>query len=298
MKQDPQQLLKPEIINSVKGLALIARVTVDGYLSGLNHSRRVGMGMEFSQYRGYQPGDDMRLLDWKMLARSGRYYIKQSEVETNISVKFILDSSRSMLYQEEGLTKMDYVRVLVASLAYLAQNQGDAVGLFALNDHGLFSLYPRVQRQHFNRLLHGLINVSNEGKWPEDPRASEKLHDRSHKELICFITDMYENTTELTDIIKRLKTTRNEVVVFQVMGKAELEFNYRGTLTFEDLETGDRVKVNANDAREYYLKSIEELITNTKNTLLANGISYHLFRLDEPVSQALQVFLKKRSSLL
>lgn len=90
MKQDYQQLLRPEVINSVSGLALIAKVVVEGYLSGLNHSRRVGPGMEFSQYRGYEPGDDMRLLDWKMLARSGRYYIKQSEVETNIAVKFIL----------------------------------------------------------------------------------------------------------------------------------------------------------------------------------------------------------------
>lgn len=146
MKQDYKQLLKPEIINTVSGLALIARVTVDGYLSGLNHSRRVGPGMEFSQYRGYEPGDDLRLLDWKMLARSGRYYIKQSEVETNIAVKFILDSSKSMLHEENGLTKMDYVRVLVASLAYLSQNQGDAVGLFVLNDRHLHSLYPRVQK--------------------------------------------------------------------------------------------------------------------------------------------------------
>ena len=146
MKQDYRQLLKPEIINSVSGLALIARVTVDGYLSGLNHSRRLGPGMEFSQYRGYEPGDDMRLLDWKMLARSGRYYIKQSEVETNVSVKFILDSSKSMQHEEDGITKMDYVRVLVASLAWLAQGQGDAIGLFALNDQKLHALYPQVQK--------------------------------------------------------------------------------------------------------------------------------------------------------
>jgi uncharacterized protein (DUF58 family) len=197
VKQDYRQLLKPDVIGSVSGLALIARVVVDGYLSGLNHSRRLGPGMEFSQYRGYEPGDDMRLLDWKMLARSGRYYIKQSELETNIAVKFILDSSRSMLHEENSLSKMDYVRVLVASLAYLAQNQGDAVGLFALNDRNLHAIYPRVQKQHFNRLLQELIDIKNEGKWPADPKATEKLHDRSHKELIFFITDMYENTQNL-----------------------------------------------------------------------------------------------------
>lgn len=298
MKQDYHQLLKPEIINRVSGLALIAKVVVDGYLSGLNHSRRVGPGMEFSQYRGYEPGDDMRLLDWKMLARSGRYYIKQSEVETNIAVKFILDSSRSMLHEENGLTKMDHVRVLVASLAYLAQNQGDAVGLFSLNDSNLHSLYPRIQKQHFNRLLLELINIENEGKWPTDPRAAEKLHDRSHKELIFFITDLYENASEITDHITRLKTPRNEVVVLHIMGKNELDFDYKGTVTFEDLETGSRIKVNADEAKIKYLESLEVMIETAKSALLANGIGYHLFRLDQPMGETLQLMLKKRISLL
>ncbi len=298
MKQDYQQLLKPEIINTVSGLALIARVTVDGYLSGLNHSRRVGPGMEFSQFRGYEPGDDLRLLDWKMLARSGRYYIKQSEVETNIAVKFILDSSKSMLHEENGLSKMDYVRVLVASLAYLSQNQGDAVGLFALNDRHLRSLYPRVQKKHFNRLLLELINIKNEGKWPENPMASEKLHDRSHKEIIFFITDMYENTSELTNFINRLKTARNEVVVLHIMGKNELEFDYQGTVTFEDLETGAKMKVDAKEAKNAYLSSMEEMIKNTRDTLLAKGIDYQLFRLDEHLGEALQLFLRKRNNLM
>ena len=110
-----------------------------------------------------------------MLARSGRYYIKQSEIETNISVKFILDSSKSMLHEENNLTKMDYVRVLVASLSYLAQSQGDAVGLFALNDKHLHSVYPKVQKQHFNRLLLELLNINNDGK----------LSTRKKSELMC-----------------------------------------------------------------------------------------------------------------
>lgn len=298
MKQDYHQLLKPEIINSVSGLALIARVIVDGYLSGLNHSRRVGAGMEFSQYRGYEPGDDMRLLDWKMLARSGRYYIKQSEVETNIAVKFILDSSRSMLHEEKGLSKMDYVRVLVASLAYLSQNQGDAVGLFALNDKHLHSLYPKVQKQHFNRMLLELIHIKNEGKWPVNAKATEKLHDRSHKELIFFISDMHENASELTDIIKRLKTSRNEVVVLHIMGKSELNFDFKGTVTFEDLETGARIKVDAKEAKDQYIRSLEDSIGETKDTLLANNISYQLFNLEDPIGEALNIFLKRRTVLM
>lgn len=297
MKQDYRQLLKPEIINSISGLALIARVIVDGYLSGLNHSRRVGPGMEFSQYRSYEPGDDLRLLDWKMLARSGRYYIKQSEIETNISVKFILDTSASMLHTENGLSKMDHVRVLVASLAYLAQNQGDAVGLFSLNNKNLQSLYPKIQKQHFNRILLELINIKNEGNWPENQTALNKLHDRSHKELIFFITDLYEDNHELTSFIKRLKTSRNEVVVMHIMGKSELNFDYKGTITFEDLESGARMKVDAKEAKKNYLYSLQSTINITKNDLLANGISYQLFNMEDPIAESSQAFLKIRNKL-
>ncbi len=298
MRQDYHDLLKPEIVRSVSGLALISRMIVDGYMSGLNHSRRVGPGMEFSQFRSYQPGDDLRLLDWKMLARSGRYYIKQSEIETNIAIKFILDSSASMLHEENGLTKMDYARVLISTLAYLAQNQGDALGLFALNDKNLHSIYPKVQKQHFNRLLLELVNIKNEGKWPVNPTDSRKLHDRAHKELVFFVTDLYEHDRELTEFVKRLKTLKNEVVVFHIMGGDELEFSYAGDLTFEDLETGIKLKVNAEEAKKQYLQSMSKKISETKDLLLGNDISYHLFRLDDHIGEALELFLKKRSKLL
>lgn len=298
MKQDYRQLLKPEIINSVSGLALISRVVVDGHLSGLNHSRNLGSGMEFSQYRGYEIGDDMRLLDWKMLARSGRYFIKQSEIETNISVKFILDASKSMQHEEKGMTKMNFVRVLTASLAWLAQSQGDAVGLFALNEHNLHSLQARAPKKHFNRLLQELITIESKGKWPKDPNAFEKLHSRSQKELIFFISDLHEETSELTDVITKLKTSRNEVVVLHILGGNELEFNYEGALTFEDLETGTKLELDAEKARSNYLKSFEDSIKATKDILLVNAISYQLLRLDDPIGEALQLLLKKRTNLM
>jgi len=298
VKQDYRLLLKPEIINSVSGLALISRVVVEGHLSGLNHSRSLGSGMEFSQYRGYEVGDDMRLLDWKMLARSGRYYIKQSEIETNISVKFILDASKSMQHEEKGMTKMDFARVLTASLAWLAQSQGDAVGLFALNEHNLYALQARVQKKYFKRLLQELINIESRGKWPKDPQVFEKLHSRSQKELIFFISDLHEEASELTNVITRLKTSRNEVVVLHILGSDELEFNYKGALTFEDLETGTKLELDAEKARPSYLKSLEDSIKATRDILLSNAISYQLFRLDDPIGEALQLLLKKRTNLM
>ena len=297
MKQDYRQLLEPKIINSVSGLALIARVIVDGFLTGAHGSRRVGPGLEFSQYRGYQPGDDMRLLDWKMLARSGRYYIKESDIETHVAVKFIVDASASMLHQEKGLSKMDYVRVLVASLGHLAHQQGDAVGLFALNDSRLQSLHPTSHKQHYKRLLHELIEIKNTGSWPTNQNDIAKVHQRNHKELLFVITDMHEENTELTQWITALKTARNEVAVLQIMGKNELEFDYTGAMVFEDLETGKRVKVDAKHAKSSYTAAINTHLKTVKNTFLSNGIGFELFRCDALIDEALRLFLKKRIRL-
>ncbi len=277
---------------------MIARVVVEGYLSGLNRSRRVGAGLEFSQYRAYDPGDDLRLLDWKMLARSGRYYIKQSELDTHITVKFILDASKSMLHQENGLTKLDYAKVLIASLGSLAQNQGDKIGLFALNDRSLITVPPVLHKQQYTRFLHQLIAVEGTGKWPDNTLEFDKLHDRSRKELLFFITDMHEDAAELSSKIKGLKTKRNEVVVLQLMGKNELQFNYNGFLIFEDLETGTKVKVDAKSAKSNYLMAFKETMGVTKDMLLSNGIAHHLFTLEEPIDEALKLFLKQRTYLM
>ncbi len=298
MSTDYQDLLKPEIVSSVKHLELVAKVIVDGYLAGLNRSNRVGAGMEFSQYRSYEPGDDLRLLDWKMLARSGRYFIKQSEIETNISVKFILDASNSMQHREGNLSKIEYARVLIATLGYLAQTQGDAMGLFAVNDARLYSLYPRVQKQHFNRFLHQLIEIQPQGRWPQNSSETDSLHDRKHRELIIVVSDMYEEGSELLDFVKSQKTTRNEVILLQIMGGEELGMSYSGTVTLEDLETKDRIKVDPNTVKERYLENISNAIANVESELTEAEIAYSLFRLDEPVTEALNIFLKQRKNLL
>ncbi len=298
MKNSYHQLLKPEILKTVSGLNLIAKVIVDGFLSGLNTSKSVGTGMEFSQFRSYETGDDLRLLDWKMLARSGRYYIKQAEIETNITVKFVLDASQSMLHKEQDLAKMDYARVLIASLAHIAQNQGDAVGLFAVNQEKLYSVYPKVQRQHYNRLLQELLYVKNNGKWPKNLLAAQNLHQRNGKELLFFITDLYEEQKELTEFVKRLKTPRNEVVVLHLMGKKELEFAYKGMVTFEDLETGMKRKVDTKASKTAYLQAMDSLLKTVKDELLRKGISYYQFVLGAPMAEALQLFLKQRKRLL
>ena len=297
IKEDYKDLYKPDIINSISGLSLISRVVVDSFLTGLHKSRRVGTGIEFSQYRGYEAGDDLRLLDWKMLARSGKYVLKQAEVDTHISVKFIVDASASMSHSENDISKIDLAKVLVASLSKLAIQQGDAVGLLTLNGTSLEQLQPAVHKQHFNKLLYQLTTLENKGKWPAHIEI-EQLHDKRHKEIIFFITDLYEATEEITKVITNLKTSRNEVIVLHVMGNKELAFDYTGQVIFEDLETGQKRKVSTKDIRVAYLDKLNMSIKSIKETLLNSGINYELFYLNDHIGEALQLFLKKRQQLL
>ncbi|RYE04764.1 MAG: DUF58 domain-containing protein, partial [Sphingobacteriaceae bacterium] len=152
---------------AIKNLQLAAKTVIDGFMSGVNKSTVKGPGMEFNQYRSYQPGDDLRSLDWKMFARSDRYYIRESEVETSISVRFLVDASASMNHEDNGYKKSTYASYLTASLAYLANFQGDATGLYVLQNGGLFSLVPRQSMQHLNRLFYQLENLHPSGKFTE-----------------------------------------------------------------------------------------------------------------------------------
>ncbi len=297
MKEDYRQLLRLDIINSVSGLSLISRVIVDGYLSGLNKSLRVGAGMEFSQYRAYEPGDDLRLLDWKMLARSGRYYIKQSEVDTHIDVKFIIDASASMLHEENDILKSQFANVMIASLAHIAQRQGDAISLIAVNNKKLVHLPPATSKQHFNRFLYELLQVRPNGKWPTVVE-SHKIPRKGQKELIFIFTDFYESALEITDVIKQFKNSHNEVIIFHLLGRKELEFDYPGQVVFEDLETGLKTKVHTKEAKATYVSALNQSITSIRGEMLANGIQYNLFTLDNDIGDALRLFLKHRTKLL
>src|SRR5215218_6003472 len=150
------RLIEPKTLAAVKNLPLLAKTVVDGFMTGYNRSLKRGSGVEFSQYKSYQPGDDLRQLDWKMFARSDRYYIRESEVDTSIRVRFIVDASASMAHWDEHLSKMNYARFLVAALAYLAYTQGDAIGLYVLaedrpNKNRLVNLTPKHDTMHLQR---------------------------------------------------------------------------------------------------------------------------------------------------
>ncbi len=291
-----KELLNPSVLHTVSGLELVARIIVEGFMSGSNKSQSVGAGQEFSQYRSYQPGDDLRQLDWKMFARTERYYIKQAEIETNITVKFMLDASHSMAYTENGVSKMQYAKVMIAALAYLARKQSDTFGLYAVNDQQIKSVLPRFEQQQFLRFLTELIHVKSEGVW-EKGNSIEQLFDHHGKEMIIFVTDMYDETRDIHQFISRLKTLRNEVIVFHLLGKTESTFDYRGSFTFEDLETGTRTKVDSYSEQKAYQQRMQEWLEESRSWMLEKQINYNLVYLDQPVELVLQNFLAVRKRL-
>ncbi|MBX2945289.1 MAG: DUF58 domain-containing protein [Cyclobacteriaceae bacterium] len=293
MHAQVKSLLKPEILNTVNGLELIARIIVEGFMSGSNKSQSVGAGQEFSQYRNYEPGDDLRQLDWKMYARSERYFIKQADIETNITVKFMLDASNSMAYMEDGVSKLQFAKVMIAALAYLARKQSDTFGLYTVNEHNISVVQPRFEQQQFMRFLNELVKVKSEGTWKKG-NGLELLYDHHGKEMILFFTDLYDEQEDLFRFISRLKTPRNEVIVFHILGKHERDFDFEGSFTFEDLESNVRVKADTTIQRKEYTERVGGWIKQSRAWMLEKHINYQLVVMNDPIEQTLRDFLKIR----
>ncbi|MFZ5973179.1 MAG: DUF58 domain-containing protein [Bacteroidota bacterium] len=291
-----KELLKPEILNTVNGLELVAKIIVEGFMSGSNKSQSIGAGQEFSQYRGYEPGDDLRQLDWKMYGRTERYYIKQSEIETNITVKFMLDASRSMAYEEDGVSKFQYTKVMAAALAYLARKQSDTFGLYIVNNQQIRTIEPRFEQQQFLRFLNELILAKSESTWKKN-NGLDHLYNHHGKEMIVFFTDLYDEAGDLQQFISRLKTPRNEVLVFHLMGEKEKEMSYAGSFTFEDLETGQRMKVNTVEEQKRYAAQVSAWIADARSWMLEKQIGYHLVTMKDPVEKVLRNFLTVRKKM-
>jgi uncharacterized protein (DUF58 family) len=297
LKQTINDLLKPEILNTVSGLELVARAIVEGFMSGSNRSQSVGAGQEFSQYRNYEPGDDLRQLDWKMYARSERYYIKQSEIETNITVKFMLDASHSMAYEENGISKFMYAKVMTAALAYLAKKQSDTFGLFTVNEKNITMVHPRFEQQQFMRFINELVNVKSEGTWRKQ-NGIEQLFSQYGKEMIVFITDLYDEDGDLQKFITKLKTSKNEVIVFHLMGRHETELDFDGSFTFEDLESKARLKVDSRIQQKDYKSRVDNWLKNSRMWMLEKQINYQLVIMDQPIDNMLRDFLTARKRLI
>jgi len=290
-------LLDPKIMMSIKGLSLSAKTTIEGLMNGINKSQLKGAGMEFAQYRSYQPGDDLRMLDWKMFARSDRYYIRESEIETNINIRLLVDGTASMNHSDGAFTKIDYARYLAASLAYLANLQGDAIALDILQTKEVISLPAKNNYQHLHRLFYQLEQLQPEGKFMSTGHIKRFYNGAGRRELVICITDLYEEEGEIFTLLCQLSSLRHEVIIFHLLSRNELELDFKGYSSFEDLETGAMIDTDTVAIKKAYLSNINSYLENIKLKAMEVGVFYRQLCTDEPLEQAIRDFLKQRKKL-
>jgi uncharacterized protein (DUF58 family) len=291
------RLPDPKIIMAIKNLPLAAKTTIDGFMSGINKSKVKGPGLEFSQYRSYQPGDDLRQLDWKMYARSDRYYIRESEIETSISIRFLIDASASMDHEDNGYTKIEYARYMAASLACLANLQNDSVGLYVFRNNELFALPAKKDHQHMARFYFQLENIEPKGNFTEPVHYKEIFSGAHKRELLVFITDFYQKNGEIMRLLDALSLMKHEIIVFHIMGNNELKLDYKGYTSLEDLETGEKISVESGKSGDEYQQKLDVHLATLRSQLLDRGIFYRMVNMQQPLDQVLRDFLNQRIKL-
>jgi uncharacterized protein (DUF58 family) len=224
-----------EIIK-LNDLRLSARIISEQLRQGIHSGIRVGVGSEFEQYRHYRPGDDLKRIDWKYFSRSGKYMVKESTTESNLHISLILDLSGSMNYAENGFSRLDYAKNLLASLAYLAYLQGDSLSYYTLKE-GEFTQKVAPTPKSFQRILYHLELEKASGTWPLDSLQPALPMDRN-RELIVWVSDFLQKNEEWENLVEKFRHPRKELMLVQLLGEQELDFNLQGNLIFRDLETG------------------------------------------------------------
>ncbi len=288
----PAAFLDPALLSGISDLPLLARTVVDGFLHGLHRSVRIGTSVDFAEHRPYQPGDDLRRIDWRVYGRTDRFYLKTYEADTNADILFVLDSSGSMDFASGTLTKFDYGRFLVASLAWMAQRQGDRVGLVLATDDIVEWVPPSTR--HLNLLLHTLSHCKATGEG-QLPRVLEKVTQlRGRSGMVVLVSDCYEDPDALRRAVGSLRTRGHDVVVFHLSDPAEVELPYDAPGTFEDAETGVRLPLKPEELRTRYRDMVVEHRRALAEKMAAANVDYQLVSTDAPLDGALRSYLDRR----
>jgi uncharacterized protein (DUF58 family) len=294
--QTGYRFLEPQALARVKNLAVVARGVVEGFISGLHSSPYKGFSVEFAEHREYTAGDDPRHLDYRMLGRTDRLYIKQYEEETNMRVQILLDTSGSMGYGYNGkFSKLAYGSYLTAVLAYLMTRQQDSVGLTTFDTEIRLDMPPRTSPRHFSEMMHRLENIAP-GRQTDVAATLHKLANRFKRRcLIVLISDLYDEPEEVVRALHHFRHRRHEVILFHVLDKAEIDFPFRDTVAFHDLETGERIQVEPAYVREQYISQVEEFIENYRRACAEAQIDYVLTDTSVPYDFMLSKYIAKRN---
>jgi uncharacterized protein (DUF58 family) len=294
MNPSTPSLLDADAIQRAEHLGLQARMIVEGYMAGAHRSPFRGYAIEFAQHREYVPGDDTRHLDWKVLGRSDRYYIKQYEQETNFVAHLLLDGSESMKYGSGKITKLDYGRTIAACLAYLILLQRDAVAV-GVFDAKLRDYQPRTDSlAKIHQICHMLANFVSTEQTAIANALGEIARQVKRRGIVILISDLLDDEAKILEGIQQLRFGGHEVIVFHVLDPWELTFPFQGQVEFHGLESQGRVLTRPSEFRASYLAEFGAFLDRIRLGCERNNCPYLRITTDQPWADVLSAFLGTR----
>ncbi|HPF08876.1 MAG: DUF58 domain-containing protein [Candidatus Cloacimonetes bacterium] len=287
-------LLSDSALAQLSKLQLTAKQIVEGFLVGLHKSPYHGFSVEFADHRQYNPGESLRNVDWKIVAKTERYYVKRYEEETNLRGYILLDHSKSMFYASGSKTKIDYAKELAASLAWLMIGQKDAAGLICFNNRITSTLPPKAYRSYTAQIFKALLELQAEDKTDILTPLHKIAEGLKKRGLIILISDLMEEPEKILAALKHFRSHRHEVLVFHLFDPQEAEFEFKRETEFIDSESGEKIIVNPWQIRREYREYYSTFYQDLKNACHQYQIEYNPVSIDEPIDKLLLRYLIKR----
>jgi len=281
----------PKVLAGVKHLFIKARTVVDGVMMGIHASRAKGMSAEFEEHRGYTHGDDPRHIDWKAYAKFDRYFIKEYRETTNLRAFIVMDASASMNYASNGISKFDYGSTLAASLAYLMLRQQEAVGLITFSNKIEKMIAPKSAHDHLFVILKTLLDTAPQGETSAADALQNLAASLKKRGLVILISDLFDTPQKIAKGLRQLRARGSEVIVFQILDPAELNFPFKEPSVFEDLEEELTLLADPQAIRSAYLQTLQALMAEYRRICFSNQIDYILFDTSVGLDRALTRYL-------
>lgn len=291
----PIRFIDPAVLAGISHLDLVAKTVVDGFVAGLHRSPDFGFSQEFAEYRAYSPGDDLRHIDWNVFARTERMYLKRYRGETNSQLTMMLDSSASMTFSSHQVTKLDYVRYLSASLAYLSNRQRDAAGIIIFDDEVQNYVAPSTRQGQFMRVAHAIEHAK---PGTRTDFAKPFLHFQQflrRRGMIVVMSDFFEQPEVVIKAMEPLRYRGNELILFHILDPQEIEPKLNEPMLLVDMETQEAIEVSPEYAKHEYRDRMKAHIDALRTKAKASNIDYHLLRTDRPLDEGLREYLSIRT---
>ena len=290
------RFIDPKVLSRIRNLELLAKTVVEGFINGLHRAPYFGASIDFAEHRGYVPGDDIRRVDWKLYARTDKYFVKQYEADTNANFAALVDISKSMSFASQGVSKLEYGSYVAACLAYLSHLQRDRVGITTF-DEDVVSYVPSSAK-HFQVLLHTLDRAKAERQGRLSANITKIAEHFKRKSIIALISDLYEDPDDLLQALTPYRFMGHDVIVFHVLDPAEIDFPYRDASRFQDLESGEEIPVIAESFADEYRKMMQAHIEALTTKCADVRIDYVLLNTSKPLDEALFAYLGNRERLM